>query len=221
MISSKQYSILGGSRKHYWGSIQRGHCIQTRQLFLAVYNVEAVYIIKAAHKRISSKFHRIGPSASGLKLKSCSLSGNINFTSALFPIWDLCWIDREGWPASWQRPAGEMDILVDDTKTRWKRDASVGLKLETKEIFVGCQWKSWTLTRTDASLTFLSSKVSLDEGDDDSHHSKITRMSWDVGALRHVVIVTLGWYVVSQISTGEGWVKMQSVAARTAISAIT
>ena len=44
-ICFKHYFILGNSRKHYWGSIQRGgHCIQARQLFQAVYNMKAFSI---------------------------------------------------------------------------------------------------------------------------------------------------------------------------------
>ena len=76
-ICFKHYFILGNSRKHYWGSIQRGgHCIQARQLFQAVYNMKAFlninnfynikffFNIKVAHKMISTKFHRIVSSLS-------------------------------------------------------------------------------------------------------------------------------------------------------------
>ena len=38
-----------------------------------------------------------------------------------------------------------------------------------------------SLTRINASPSFLSSKVSLDEGDGDFNHTKLRRMSWDMG----------------------------------------
>ena len=71
--------------------------------------------------------------ASGSKLKSCSLSGDINFTSALFPIFETCADETEG---------GERKL----TKANWQngfcwstprpdeRDTFVSLK----EISVGC-----------------------------------------------------------------------------------
>ena len=115
------------SRKHYWGSIQRRHCIQPRQLFLFVYN------IRAAHKSVPSQFHWIGLLA--FKLTVAALSGKINFTSALFPIWKFCWIDR-GWRADkgqlakwiyrWTRHQNEMKETPLSVPTRWKTPLSVG-----------------------------------------------------------------------------------------------
>ena len=139
------------SRKHYWGSIQRRHCIQPRQLFLFVYNIRAA--------QIKVSLGSFTGSASWLKLTVAAVSGKINFTSALFPIWKFCWIDR-GWLESWQRPTGEMDISVDTTPKRDERDAFVGSNqmkdtfVSWKDIFVGSQWKSWTLTRTNAPPSF-------------------------------------------------------------------
>ena len=143
-------------------------------------------------------------SASWLKLTVAAVSGKINFTSALFPIWKFCWIDR-GWLESWQRPTGEMDISVDTTPKRDERDAFVGSNqmkdtfVSWKDIFVGSQWKSWTLTRTNAPPSFclhsfFSSKVSSDEDEDCPTDQKIKgRWQWTWGwSRRRSVSANLG-----------------------------